>query len=111
MARSAIFIATALLLLAATSPGRTLPPEPPISVGTCIEHGGSVDQPEGSAIRACCLDSDITGIRGCYICDNNWKNCVWDPAYRNNLPVGPGRPGTKQYSPVLKTPGKLAPAQ
>lgn len=56
---------------------------PGISLDECLAHGGNVDQPYGSPIRACCIDtpgSDITGIKGCYICDQSWKNCVWEPA-------------------------------
>ena len=54
---------------------------PVITVGTCIEHGGTVEQPEGSPIRACCMTSDVGGYNGCYICDYKWENCVWDPSY------------------------------
>jgi len=70
---------------------------PDISVGTCIENGGSVEQPAGSPIRACCLDSDITGVKGCYICDYKWENCTWDPSYKQG---GKG----KGKKPVDETP-------
>jgi hypothetical protein len=82
MRRSSILIVAAALGILLGLPVAALDNEqaPDVSVGTCIEKGGTVEQPEGSAIRACCLDSDITGIRGCYICDYKWENCVWDPA-------------------------------
>jgi len=98
--------------------------EPDISVGTCIEHGGSVPQPDGSPIRACCLDGPVA--KGCYICDYGWRNCVWDPAYSKNqlqglklklqnwgtLPVSPQpQQGGTKLTPPVKTPGELAPAQ
>ena len=59
---------------------------PELSVGQCIEGGGTVEQEPGSAIRACCMDSEVTGIRGCYICNYKWEDCVWDPAYAGKTP-------------------------
>lgn len=80
--RQGLFLATALVLLLAPvfALAEKRSENPDISVGTCIEHGGADEQPEGSAIRTCCLDSDLTGIRGCYICDYKWENCTWEPA-------------------------------
>lgn len=78
------FVALAACVFLAT-PGhgeQRSSPEPDISLGTCIEHGGTVEQPEGSPIRACCLDGIVA--RGCYICDNAWRNCVWEPAFSNS---------------------------
>ncbi len=79
---SSLAAATALLLLfgPAAQAKDNQPVTPDISVGSCIENGDIVEQPAGSPIRACCLDSDITGVRGCYICDYKWENCTWDPA-------------------------------
>jgi hypothetical protein len=60
--------------------------------------GGKVDQPEGSAIRACCLDGLIA--KGCFICNSNWEDCVFDGGYRKiknkliKLKVAP--PSTQQ---------------
>jgi len=89
-------------VLGAFGSARAAAPEPTISVGTCIEHGGSDPQPEGSPIKTCCMDSDVTGIRGCYICDTNWKNCVWDAAY--NAAVSHGALGGNNKAPVSKAP-------
>lgn len=50
---------------------------PPLGVGTCLEHGGATSQPEGSAIRTCCMDGMVQ--KGCWICDYKWENCTWDP--------------------------------
>ena len=71
---------------------------PAISLQECLAHGGNVEQPYGSPIRACCIDgpgSDITGIKGCYICERDWTNCVWDPArtassFHNNVAPNSG---------------------
>ena len=76
--------------------------KPPISVGSCIEHGGGVEQPDGSAIRACCMDSDVTGIRGCYICDSNWENCTWEPAKGGRKGEGNDAPLDLPDQPLLK---------
>ncbi|MBX6322309.1 MAG: hypothetical protein IRY94_10805 [Rhodospirillaceae bacterium] len=116
-----VVIAAAAVLAAPA--GRAAPKDTPdITVGQCIEHGGTVGQPEGSPIRTCCMDSDITGIRGCYICDYKWENCIWDPAYRSevrgqvlqgsdDLSVKPeGQGGTKPLSPPVVR-GTLAPLQ
>jgi hypothetical protein len=88
------FIAAAALALVSAS-GFALDnqqPDPELSVGQCIESGGTVEQEPGSAIRACCMDSEVTGIRGCYICNYKWEDCVWDPAYSGKTqgtpPVG-----------------------
>ena len=126
MVRSVVFVAAAALLLAASAARAEPNNNPDISVGTCIEHGGSVPQPEGSPIRACCLDGIVA--KGCYICDYKWENCVWDPAYSKlqlqgqrlkfqnwgKLSASPGtqtQGGSKLLTPVLKTPLKAAPAQ
>jgi hypothetical protein len=123
MMRMGILAAAAVLLLVAPA-AMAEQDEPLISLGTCIEKGGAVGQPEGSAIRACCLDG--LAARGCYICDNQWKNCVWEPALTRQLvksrmiklqdgatlSVSPGTPGkTKLLTPAGKTPLPVAPAQ
>jgi hypothetical protein len=85
--RSAIVISAAILVLVASNPSKAEKPQnPPITVTTCVEHGGAVEQPPGSAIRACCMYSDITGIKGCYVCDSQWNSCVWEPAPKGSLP-------------------------
>lgn len=45
----------------------------------CELLGGTViPQPPGSAITACCYDEGET--RGCWICDENGNDCVFDEA-------------------------------
>ena len=95
----AIIVAVSATLLLAGPPARAADNEsPPISVGTCIEHGGGVEQPEGSPIRACCLDGIVA--RGCYICDNNWQNCVWEPAFSS---MQGGATGPKVRADMLQS--------
>lgn len=52
----------------------------PFNLAQCLDMGGKVDQPEGSAIRACCLDGLIA--KGCFICNYRWEDCVFDGGYR-----------------------------
>lgn len=90
-----------LLLHAPPAPALDNAEPPVITVGQCIQHGGAEPQPPGSPIQACCLDSDITGIRGCYICDYKWENCTWEPAPagKGKLPLSPDLVPQKQLSP------------
>ena len=122
--RMGTFVAIAAVLLTAPA-AKAEPQDPLISLGTCIEQGGAVGQPEGSAIRACCLDG--LAARGCYICDNQWRNCVWEPALTRQLLKSrmiklqnggtlsvsptPQTGGTKGLTPGMKAPLTVAPAQ
>jgi hypothetical protein len=93
-----------VLIFAPSSPARA---DPPITVGQCIEHGGSTGDPDGSPIKSCCLDNDVTGIKGCYICDGHWANCVWDAGRGSSFTSGapPRQPVT---GPVLREPTENA---
>jgi hypothetical protein len=73
-----------------------------------LEGGEEVEQPEGSAIRACCAAD------GCMICDANWQDCTFEPTYGGRGAaagidglggpdtVGPAGPGSRQQ--LLATP-------
>jgi hypothetical protein len=74
---AAILVAS-FLTLAMARQCRADPP-PNISVGQCLEHGGSTNEPDESPIRSCCLNG--VAAKGCYICDSHWANCVWDSGY------------------------------
>lgn len=98
---SALLVPFLLLLHAASAPALNNAEPPVITVGQCIQHGGAEPQPPGSPIQACCLDSDITGIRGCYICDYKWENCTWEPApeSKGKIPTAPDKLKEKDLAP------------
>lgn len=57
----------------------------------CALGGDIIDQPEGSPLNFCCYDD------GCWQCDVNWQNCIWEPAMLKKPGTFPGRhkvPGT-----------------
>jgi len=119
--RSSFAILFAAVLFA-PAPSNAAAPAPDITVTQCVENGGADTQPPGSPIRTCCLDSDITGIRGCYICDYKWENCVWEPAASKrpsgnipndgNLTIHPGGEGTpKPPKSITIQPGIIAPSK
>jgi hypothetical protein len=102
MQRLSILAVVIALMVAPATGAEKQAGNPDISVGTCIEHGGADDQPEGSAIRTCCLDSDLTGIRGCYICDYKWENCTWEPAPEKGGGKVPTVPDKGQLDDLLQ---------
>jgi hypothetical protein len=120
MKASFAILVAAVILTPAFS--KAAAPAPDITVTQCVEQGGADPQPPGSAIRTCCLDSEITGIRGCYICDYKWENCEWEPAAskrptgivpnNGNLTINPGSEGTsKPPKSITMPPGVIAPSK
>lgn len=91
--------AAAILALALLSPPAEAAKRPPggFDIQHCALSGDVVDQPAGSPITACCYED------GCWICDENWGNCTWDPAYSS---VRPGGGAAIEQGPAV-----LAPAE
>jgi hypothetical protein len=93
-------IAGAIVALALIAPAAQAAKKP--AGGFDIEHcalsGDVIDQPPGSAINACCYED------GCWICDANWGNCTWDPAYGAR---GPGA-GLIDQGPAVLAPAETS---
>ena len=112
MLRSLRMITFALFIF--TAPPSSAAPNNSINDGKIIECqllGGTViPQPPGSGINACCYDNGE--VQGCWICDENGNDCVFDKASRlpgvGTSPAYIGLflnpPGVVQWQPVLPAP-------
>lgn len=90
--------AGAILALACLAPAEAAKrPTGGFDIEHCAISGDVLDQPPGSSINACCYED------GCWICDANWQNCTWDPAYSSGKPGGGAAIG--------QGPAVLAPAE
>lgn len=109
----------AFVTLLAAGPGEAAPIFQPgdRSIDDCI-YEGRHECPEGSVTCFCCFDD------GCWICNDELEDCVWDPAARQpkkklrifqeispqTLTPGTVEGGKKPKPPkVYQAPGTLAP--
>jgi hypothetical protein len=97
--------AVAALGFVAASPSHAAPPTV-ANVTNCVGGGGEVQQPPNSPIRACCFDARDFGLEaGCFICDKDWTNCVFEPAVKGRAMTSrPAAPTTSVAPPTTGIP-------
>ena len=103
----AVFAAAILALVTATPSEAKRRPTLDNDALECLSDDDA-DRSCGGAICYCCYDD------GCWICNDNQADCVWDPAYRKGRrpvtrpPVGP-KPGGIQGESPPSGPGAVTP--
>ena len=75
MSKSIIFLMTTILALVMSTPSEAKP-RPTVDSSDICWNGGSSDKGCGGLICYCCYDD------GCWICNKDTYDCVWDGSYR-----------------------------
>lgn len=105
MLRPTIVLTAAILTLVAADPSEAARRPTTDTVDDCMIANPSGEYGCGGLICSCCYDEGPE--KGCWICDDEWNNCVWDPAYRSGemqvSPDGQGSTRPPRFQQVLPT--------
>jgi hypothetical protein len=98
----------AFIMLALSSQGQAATNQTPRgNEHQCLLDPGGEGECEGLVCYCCYLTGTV---KGCWICDNEYHDCVWDPAYRSIL-NGSGLGRYVRPPSSSKPPATIAPAK
>jgi len=97
IATTSIFGTAAILALVTPTPSEALKRGSYVDITDCLEN--SSDHSCGGAICSCCFSD------GCWICNNEYKDCTWDPAYKRQK----GTTGVSSPPAGIKPPSSKPP--